>query len=112
MVPRGCSSVGMRSLGSAGADAPAYDGLTPHVHHSSVSNIFLRMCILCGAVGTPGGTRGRGVGVLAELRVEGGVRLPRQRREAEMVMTVALVDLDTGSRGVFCSYLGRTALEQ
>lgn len=108
MVPRGCSSVGMRSLGSAGADAPAYDGLTPRVHHSSVSNIFLRMCILRGAVGTPGGTRG----VLAELRVEGGVRLPRQRREAEMVMTVALVDLDTGSRGVFCSYLGRTALEQ
>lgn len=108
MVPRGCSSVGMRSLGSAGADAPAYDGLTPRVHHSSVSNIFLRMCVLCGAVGTPGGTRG----VLAELRVEGGVRLPRQRREAEMVMTVALVDLDTGSRGVFCSYLGRTVLEQ
>lgn len=29
-----------------------------------------------------------------------------------MGMTVALVDLDTGSRGVFCSYLGRTALEQ
>lgn len=73
MVPLGCSSVGMRSLGSAGADAPAYDGLTPPVHHSSVSHIFLRMCILCGAAGTPDGTRGRGVGVLAEIRAEGGV---------------------------------------
>lgn len=35
-----------------------------------------------------------------------------QRREAEIVVTVALVDLDTGFRGVFCSYLGRRALEQ
>lgn len=65
--------------------------------------VFLRMSISCGVAGTPDGTGGRGVGVLAELRVEG---------EAELVMLVALVDLDTGSRGVICSYLGRRALEQ
>lgn len=89
---------GIRGLGIAGEHVSAYHG-----HHFSVSSVFLRMSISCGVAGTPDGTGGRGVGVLAELRVEG---------EAELVMMVALVDLDTGSRGVICSYLGRRALEQ
>lgn len=73
MVLLGCSSVGMRSLGSAGGHGPAYHGLAPHAHHSSVFNILLSTSISYGAAGTADGTRGRAVGVLAELRAEGGM---------------------------------------
>jgi len=72
MVALGCCSLGMRSLGSAGAHRPAHHDLTQHIHHSSVSVIFLRVSILRGVVGTPDITRGRGLEILAELRAERG----------------------------------------